>query len=69
MSLLRTRLHAAALLLAVATGPALATTAHTPSSQVPGVYHQQIGTLQVTALFDGTVALGRQELTGIDAAR
>ena len=59
MSLPRIRSLAAALLLAAAAGPALATTAHTPSAQVPGVYHQQIGTLQVTALFDGTVALGR----------
>ncbi|WP_314404848.1 MBL fold metallo-hydrolase [Stenotrophomonas rhizophila] len=67
MHLPRIRSLAAALLLAAAAGPALATTAHTPSAQVPGVYHQQIGTLQVTALFDGTVALGRQELAGIDA--
>lgn len=67
MRLPRVRFLAAALLLATATSPALATATHTPSAQVPGVYHQQIGTLQVTALFDGTVALGRQELTGIDA--
>lgn len=67
MRLPRVRFLAAALLVATATSPALATTTHTPSAQVPGVYHQQIGTLQVTALFDGTVALGRQELTGIDA--
>ncbi|MFG6110589.1 MBL fold metallo-hydrolase [Stenotrophomonas nematodicola] len=67
MSFPRTCTLATALLFAVATGPALATTAHTPDAQVPGVYHQQIGTLQVTALFDGTVALGRQELVGIDA--
>ncbi len=56
-----------ALLLAVCAPPVLATTAHVPRQQVPGVYHQQIGQLQVTALFDGTVALGRQALTGIDA--
>ncbi len=67
MRLPRVRFLAAALWVATATSPALATTTHTPSAQVPGVYHQQIGTLQVTALFDGTVALGRQELTGIDA--
>lgn len=39
-----------------------------PTEQVAGVYHQRIGQLQVTALFDGVVALGRQELTGIDPA-
>lgn len=68
MSLPRVRTLAAALLLAGAS-PAFATTTHTPREQVPGVYHQQIGTLQVTALFDGTVALGRQELVGIDAGK
>lgn len=67
MPLPRVRTLALGLLLAAAAGPALATTPYTPQQQVPGVYHQQIGTLQVTALFDGTVALGRQELTGIDA--
>lgn len=57
------RLSPALLLLA---GAAQAATGHGVSQQVPGVYHQQIGTLQVTALFDGTVALGRQELVGIE---
>jgi len=57
------RLSPALLLLA---GAAQAATDHVVSKQVPGVYHQQIGTLQVTALFDGTVALGRQELVGIE---
>lgn len=47
-------------------GAAQAATEHVVSQQVPGVYHQQIGTLQVTALFDGTVALGQQELVGIE---
>lgn len=65
MPLPHVRTLAAALLLAVVAAPAFATTAHTPQVQVPGVYHQQIGTLQVTALFDGTVALGRTELVGI----
>lgn len=37
-----------------------------PSPQVAGFYHAQIGTLQVTALFDGTVALPRQQLVGIE---
>lgn len=61
----RVRTLATAVLLAVVASPAWATTTHTPREQVPGVYHQTIGTLQVTALFDGTVALGRQELVGI----
>jgi len=39
-----------------------------PQQQVAGVYHQQIGQLHVTALFDGTVALGRQALVGVDPA-
>ena len=56
---------AVALLLSACASTTLAGTTHTPQ-QVPGVYHQQIGQLQVTALFDGTVALGRQELVGID---
>ena len=47
-----------ALLLLTATGTALATTQHTLERQVPGVHHQRIGMLQVTALFDGIVALG-----------
>ncbi|WP_313458300.1 MBL fold metallo-hydrolase [Stenotrophomonas sp.] len=57
------RLSPALLVLA---GAAQAATGHVVEQQVPGVYHQQIGTLQVTALFDGTVALGRQELVGIE---
>lgn len=57
------RLSPALLLLA---GAAHAATEHVVPQQVPGVYHQQIGTLEVTALFDGTVALGRQELVGIE---
>ena len=65
MSLLRVRALTAALLLAAAPAVFAATT-HTPHEQVPGVYHQQIGTLQVTALFDGTVALGRTDLVGIE---
>ncbi|WP_449467719.1 MBL fold metallo-hydrolase [Stenotrophomonas humi] len=58
---------AVAMLLAACAAFARAGTTHAPQQQVPGVYHQQIGQLQVTALFDGTVALGRQELVGIDA--
>jgi len=40
-----------------------------PTQQVAGVYHQRVGELQVTALFDGVVALGRQEIVGIDPTR
>jgi len=46
--------------------PAGAQTA--PPRQVPGVYHQAIGDLHVTALFDGVVPLARTELSGIDDA-
>lgn len=35
------------------------------NQQVPGYYRQDIGTLQVTALFDGIVALSRTQLLGI----
>ncbi len=55
-----------ALALLLAAGGAHAGTAHVPRAQVPGVYHQQIGEVHVTALFDGTVALPRQALAGID---
>ncbi|WP_203321955.1 MBL fold metallo-hydrolase [Pseudoxanthomonas beigongshangi] len=48
---------------------ALPTGAQTaPARQVPGVYHQAIGDLHVTALFDGVVPLTRAELSGIDEA-
>ena len=55
----------ALLMLALSCG-AQARSPHGAQQQVAGVYHQQIGELQVTALFDGAVALGRQELVGID---
>lgn len=61
----RHRIAAALLILAVSCA-AQARSTHVVQQQVAGVYHQQIGDLQVTALFDGTVALGRQELVGID---
>lgn len=38
-----------------------------PVHQAPGYYHQTIGPLRVTALFDGVVALGAAQLGGIDA--
>ncbi len=56
----------AALLLATLFTPAHASTPHTPQQQVAGVQHLQIGTLRVTALFDGVVALGRAEVVGVD---
>lgn len=60
-----------ALLLALACVPAPAF-AHTPvppaNAQVAGVYHQRVGDLQVTALFDGVVALGRERVVEIDPA-
>jgi glyoxylase-like metal-dependent hydrolase (beta-lactamase superfamily II) len=37
--------------------------------QVPGYYHQDVGALRVTALFDGVVTLPRQQLQGIAPAR
>ena len=59
-------LSATALSILPATG-AQAATRDAPTTQVPGVYHQTIGNLQVTALFDGTVALPRAQLKGIAA--
>jgi len=61
----RAALRPLALALLLATAGAHAGTTHVPRTQVPGVYHQQIGDVRVTALFDGTVALPRQALTGI----
>lgn len=37
--------------------------------QVPGIQRQQIGALQVTALFDGAVALPRGQIMNADGAR
>ncbi|KUJ04558.1 MBL fold metallo-hydrolase [Stenotrophomonas maltophilia] len=57
-----------ALLLALSSLPLVAlaeATSTAPTQQVPGVYHQRIGALQVTALFDGVVALGRQEVVDV----
>jgi glyoxylase-like metal-dependent hydrolase (beta-lactamase superfamily II) len=70
MSLQRSAL-AGTLLLTLWASPlaALASTLAPPrAEQVPGVYHQRIGALQVTALFDGVVALARRELVGVDPA-
>ena len=50
--------------------PQAAAPAATPAFvQVPGVYRQRIGDLQVTALFDGVVFLPVQQLKNVDAAR
>ncbi len=53
------------MLLAIASSVAAQTA---PARQVAGVYHQVIGDLHVTALFDGVVPLARTELSGIDEA-
>jgi glyoxylase-like metal-dependent hydrolase (beta-lactamase superfamily II) len=37
--------------------------------QAPGYYRQNLGTLRVTALFDGAVALPRQQLVGVPRSR
>ncbi|RZZ84188.1 MBL fold metallo-hydrolase [Pseudoxanthomonas winnipegensis] len=70
MTLFSPRLLLAAALLSAGgacAGAAHAAASDTPTAQVPGYYRQQIGKLRVTALFDGTVALPRQQLLGIDA--
>ena len=59
---------------ACATSPARAQTARPdsaafPTQQVPGYYVQKIGTLRVTALFDGTVSLPLSDLHGISATQ
>ncbi|WP_127564049.1 MBL fold metallo-hydrolase [Stenotrophomonas indicatrix] len=67
MTLRSLPLHAA-LLLALSSLPLAAqaeATSPAPTQQVPGVQHQRIGALQVTALFDGVVALGRQEVVDV----
>ncbi|MBO0394086.1 MBL fold metallo-hydrolase [Stenotrophomonas maltophilia] len=67
MTLRRLPLHAT-LLLALSSLPLAAlaeATSPAPTRQVPGVYHQRVGALQVTALFDGVVALGRQEVVDV----
>ncbi len=57
-----------ALALLVLSATALVAAATPPTwRQVPGVYRQALGTLRVTALFDGVVALPRAQLGGIEA--
>ena len=59
--------------MALAIGMCLQSSANAqaPSAlqQVPGYYWQNIGRLQVLALFDGTVALPRQQIRQIEPAR
>ena len=73
----RATLGAAALALSAGayaqpTSPAPASApAITPAralQQVPGYYHQAIGTLRVTALFDGVVQLPRAQIQGLAPA-
>jgi len=67
---MKSLLPATLLLLAMAIAPlARAEAPPPPDAQVPGVYRQQLGELRITALFDGTVALSRQELVGVDPAQ
>ncbi|EFF46542.1 methyl parathion hydrolase [Xanthomonas citri pv. aurantifolii str. ICPB 10535] len=58
----------APLLLAFSASLAHAAAPTSPHAQVPGFYLQRIGSLRVAALFDGRVALTRQELTNVDPA-
>ncbi len=54
--------------IAALAAPAVASAAE-PATQVPGYYRAAIGSLRVTALFDGTVPLARSELVGVTPAR
>ncbi|CAG2084946.1 MBL fold metallo-hydrolase [Xanthomonas euroxanthea] len=56
------------LLLAASATLAHAAAPASPHAQVPGFYLQHIGTLRVTALFDGRVGLTRQQLSNVDPA-
>ncbi|WP_115006952.1 MBL fold metallo-hydrolase [Xanthomonas campestris] len=56
----------APLLLAASATLAHAAAPASTHAQVPGFYLQRIGTLRVTALFDGSVALTRQQLSNVD---
>ncbi len=60
---------AVALAAMVLTSPASAATPTADQAQVAGVYRQAIGPWRVTALFDGIVALPRQQLLGIETGR
>ncbi|CAD2244020.1 MBL fold metallo-hydrolase [Xanthomonas arboricola] len=58
----------APLLLAASATLAHAAAPASTHAQVPGFYLQRIGTLRVTALFDGSVALTRQQLSNVAPA-
>lgn len=58
----------ASLLLAASATLAHAAAPASTHAQVPGFYLQRIGTLRVTALFDGSVALTRQQLSNVAPA-
>lgn len=47
------------------TAPVAASSAPSALQQVPGYYHQAIGSLRVTALFDGVVQLPRSQIQGL----
>lgn len=57
------------LLLALSTSAAMAQAAAPQDQQAPGFYRQVIGSLHVTALFDGVVAMPRRQLLNIDPAQ
>ncbi|HYP85026.1 MBL fold metallo-hydrolase [Variovorax sp.] len=52
-----------------ATAQQLQATSSADVQQAPGYYHQTIGTLRVTALFDGVVRLPRAQIAGLTPAQ
>ena len=58
-------LSAGALAQPASSAPAAASSAPSALQQVPGYYHQAIGSLRVTALFDGVVQLPRSQIQGL----
>lgn len=54
---------------ALAQQPAAAPAPSAQQRQVPGYYHQVIGTLRVTALFDGVVPLPRGQIAGMTSTQ
>jgi len=67
------RLALLATALVIGTGHAMAQQPQPTKSptlqQVPGYYHQAIGSLRVTALFDGVVQLPRAQIAGLTPAQ
>ncbi|MCC8625538.1 MBL fold metallo-hydrolase [Xanthomonas vesicatoria] len=68
MSVFALRSLAPLVLLAASATLAHAAAPVSTHAQVPGFYLQRIGTLRVTALFDGSVALTRRQLSNVDPA-